>query len=209
MLIMSFYLIYFIHCVNYSSLQLSRVFWPPVIRRSDCQDSYHRQVDVGRVHLQVDLPVDGSLAVLVEILSHLRVHVAVNTHTHRTLLFKRNAPIITPAALTVHSNVMRSEWLCKNNSKRHHNPRLDNPFSPVINSESVSVLPSVWGTDAQSSRVNTKVGWNHQHPHIISYIPTKWKNKNTELMKWYRISWARPLHGFLGRYRQVEGRLGC
>lgn len=44
-------------------------------------DSHHRQVDVGRVQLQVDLPVNGGLAVLVEILSHLGRHCSENTHT--------------------------------------------------------------------------------------------------------------------------------
>lgn len=34
----------------------------------------HRQVDVGGIQLQVDLPVDRSLAVLVEVLSHLGTH---------------------------------------------------------------------------------------------------------------------------------------
>lgn len=34
----------------------------------------HRQVDIGGIQLQVDLPVDCSLAVLVEVLSHLRAH---------------------------------------------------------------------------------------------------------------------------------------
>lgn len=34
----------------------------------------HGQVDVGGVQLQVDLPVDGSLAVLVVVLSHLGTH---------------------------------------------------------------------------------------------------------------------------------------
>lgn len=38
----------------------------------DC--SYHRQVDVGGIQLQVDLPVDCSLAVLVEVLSDLGTH---------------------------------------------------------------------------------------------------------------------------------------
>ena len=37
-------------------------------------NSYHRQVDVGGIQLQVDLPVDCSLAVLVEVLSHLGTH---------------------------------------------------------------------------------------------------------------------------------------
>lgn len=49
-------------------------------------ETYHGQVDVGGVQLQVDLPVDGSLAVLVEILSHLRAHVAAHT---RDRLHKR------------------------------------------------------------------------------------------------------------------------
>lgn len=38
----------------------------------DC--SYHRQVDVGGIQLQVDLPVDCSLTVLVEVLSDLGTH---------------------------------------------------------------------------------------------------------------------------------------
>lgn len=46
-------------------------------------DSHHRQVDVGSVQLQVDLPVNGSLAVLVEILSHLGRHCSENTHTKK------------------------------------------------------------------------------------------------------------------------------
>lgn len=49
--------------------------------------SYHGQVDIGGVQLQVDLPVDGSLAVLVEIVSHLRAHVAINTHTHTQSIY--------------------------------------------------------------------------------------------------------------------------
>lgn len=37
-------------------------------------DSHHRQVDVGSIQLQVDLHVDCSLALRVEVLSHLGTH---------------------------------------------------------------------------------------------------------------------------------------
>lgn len=37
-------------------------------------NTHHRQVDIGGIQLQVDLPVDCGLAVLVEVLSHLRTH---------------------------------------------------------------------------------------------------------------------------------------
>lgn len=53
----------------YSLSCFSTIFFPVHLL-----DSHHRQVDVGGIQLQVDLPVDCSLAVLVEVLSHLRTH---------------------------------------------------------------------------------------------------------------------------------------
>ena len=50
-------------------------------------NSHHRQVDVGGVQLQVDLPVDCSLAVLVEVLSHLGTHGSETPQTN--VLLKR------------------------------------------------------------------------------------------------------------------------
>lgn len=53
-----------------------RFFHLVILTQQFCQrlEPYHGQVDVGGVHLQVNLPVDCSLAVLVEILSHLGTH---------------------------------------------------------------------------------------------------------------------------------------
>lgn len=48
-------------------------------------ESHHGQIDVGGVQLQVDLPVDGGLAVLVEVLSHLRSHFSGTTKTSESL----------------------------------------------------------------------------------------------------------------------------
>lgn len=47
-------------------------------------ESHHGQIDVGGVQLQVDLPVDGGLAVLVEVLSHLRRHFSGTTKTSKS-----------------------------------------------------------------------------------------------------------------------------
>lgn len=40
--------------------------------------SYHREINIRGIQLQVYLSVDGSLAVLVEVLSDLRTHFCVN-----------------------------------------------------------------------------------------------------------------------------------
>lgn len=53
--------------------------------RVACANSHHGQVDVGSVQLQVDLPVNGRLAVLVEILSHLSRHCSENSKKKHSL----------------------------------------------------------------------------------------------------------------------------
>lgn len=48
--------------------------------------SHHGQVDIGGVQLQVDLPVDGSLAFLMKVLSYLGSHSSVNNTVKKLLL---------------------------------------------------------------------------------------------------------------------------
>lgn len=50
--------------------------------------THHRQVDVGGIQLHVDLPVNCSLAILVEVLSHLGTHGSETQHT-KVLLDKQ------------------------------------------------------------------------------------------------------------------------
>lgn len=65
-----------------SSVHLCSCFF--TLAECTLMESHHGQVDVGGVQLQVDLPVDGGLAVLVEVLSHLRSHFSGPTKTSKS-----------------------------------------------------------------------------------------------------------------------------
>lgn len=66
--------------------------------------THHRQVDVGGIQLQVDLPVDCSLAVLVEVLSHLRTHCSETANTHDSKLFNSHVRNIRHGCKSVQYN---------------------------------------------------------------------------------------------------------
>lgn len=72
--------------VTLTILCLSPLIFLVFFTLAECtlMESHHGQVDVGGVQLQVDLPVDGGLAVLVEVLSHLRSHFSGTTKTSKS-----------------------------------------------------------------------------------------------------------------------------
>lgn len=49
--------------------------------------THHRQVDIGSIQFQIDLPVDCSLTVLVEVLSHLGTHCSDDSNDKCNSLF--------------------------------------------------------------------------------------------------------------------------
>lgn len=69
------------NCHSYNPLSISSHVSFFILAECTLMESHHGQVDVGGVQLQVDLPVDGGLAVLVEVLSHLRSHFSGTTKT--------------------------------------------------------------------------------------------------------------------------------